>query len=94
MPVAGSHKRPCEDEDNELDVVPDPASPRSHPPLSHTGMPNMEQLTPMAMTTTRKKPVLELWELKESEMVDVGDFGEAEFFPNKLEMGSGHADEI
>lgn len=48
----------------------------------------------MTTTTTRKKPVLELSELKESEMVDVGDFGEAEFFPNKMEMDSGHADEI
>ena len=46
------------------------------------------------MATTRKKPVLELSELKESEMVDVGDFGEAEFFLNNLEIDSGHADEI
>ena len=64
--VAGSHKRPCEDEDNELDAEPDPTSPPSHLPLSHRGMPNMEQLRPIAMTTTRKKPVLELSELKES----------------------------
>ena len=47
------------------------------------------------MPTTRKKPVLELSELGESEMVDVAGFGEADFFrPNKWERDSGHADEI
>ncbi|KAF6217555.1 hypothetical protein HO133_006657 [Letharia lupina] len=43
---------------------------------------------------TRKKPVLESFELKESEMIDVGGFGEAEFFrPDEWENDWGHAKE-
>ncbi len=78
VPVASSHKRRCEDD--ELVVESEPASPRSYPPFSHTRMPNLDKLRPIAVPKTRKKPLVRPFELKESEMIDVGDFGEADFF--------------
>lgn len=80
VPVASSRKRCCEYEDDDLDVESEPGSPRSYPPFSHTRMPNLDHLRPIAMPKTRKKPVLESPDLIESEMIDVGDFGEAGFF--------------
>ena len=75
-----SYKRRREDEDDELDVESQPLSPRSYPPFSHTRMPNLDQLRPIALPKTRKKPVIVSFESKESEMIDVEDFEEAEFF--------------
>ena len=48
-------------------------------PSSHTRMPTLDQLWPIAMPKIRNKPLPELSELKKS---DVRDFGEAEFFPS------------
>lgn len=93
VPVVSSHKRRREDEDDELDVESQPVSPRSYPPFSHTRMPNLDQLRPIALPKTRKKAVLEALELKESEMIDVEDFGEADFFrPDEFGKDWGHAD--
>lgn len=95
VPVASRQKRRCEDEDDEWDVESSPASPRSYPPFSHTRMPNLDQLRPIATPKTRKKPVLEVPELKESEMVDAGDFGEADFFrPDEWGRDWGHEDDM
>ncbi|KAL9063980.1 MAG: hypothetical protein Q9161_009158 [Pseudevernia consocians] len=95
MPMVSSHKRRREDEDDELMVESQPVSPRSYPPFSHTRMPNLDQLRPIALPKTRKKPGIEPFELKESEMIDMGDFGEAEFFrPDEWEKEWGHADEM
>ena len=80
VPVTGSRKRRCEYEDDNLGVESEPGSPRSYPPFSYTRMPNLDYLRPIAMPKARKKPVLESPGLIESEMIDVGDFGEAGFF--------------
>lgn len=94
MPMVSSHKRRREDEDDELDAESQTVSPRSYPPFSHTRMPNLDQLRPIALLKTRKKLGLEPFELKESEMIDMGDFGEAEFFrPDEWGKEWGHADE-
>lgn len=79
LPVVTSHKHLREDEDDELDAKSQSISPRSYPPFSHTRMPNLDRLRPIALPRTRKKqkPVYEWSELKESEMIDVGDFEEA-----------------
>ena len=46
------------------------------------------------MPKTRKKPIVEPFELTESEMIDVKDFGEAVFFrPDEWGSDWGHADE-
>lgn len=94
VPVMSSHKRRREDEDDELDVESQPVSPRSYPPISHTRMPNLDQLRPIALPKTRKKPMVIPFESKESEMMDVGDFGEAEFFrPDEWGKDWGPVDE-
>lgn len=94
IPMVSSHKRRHEDEDDELDVELRPVSPRSYPPFSHTRMPNLDQLRPIALPKTRKKPVLEPLELRESEMIDVVDFEEADFLrPGEWGKGWNHADE-
>lgn len=57
-------------------------------------MPNLDQLRPLALPKTRKKPVIIPVELKESEMIDVGDFGDAQFFrPDEWEKDWAHVDE-
>ena len=74
-----NNKRRREDADEEdLDVEAQPVSPRSRP-VSHTRMPNLDQLRAMAVPKSRRKTVYNEG-LGESEMIDVGDFGEAEFF--------------
>lgn len=92
--LVSSHKRRREDEDDELDLESQPVSPRSYPPFSHTRMPKLDQLRPIALPNPRKKPLLGPLEKGESEMVDVGDFGEAGFFrPDEWGKDWGHADE-
>lgn len=56
VPVVSSHKRRREDEDDELDVESQPVSPRSYPPFSHTRMPNLNQLRPIALPKMGKSP--------------------------------------
>ncbi len=80
VPIAtiSSNKRRREDADEEdLDLESQPVSPRSRP-ISHTRMPNLNDIRPIALPKSRRK-VSQAEEIKESEMVDVGDFGEAEF---------------
>ncbi|CAF9941379.1 hypothetical protein IMSHALPRED_002548 [Imshaugia aleurites] len=77
--VGSSHKRRREEEGDESDVDSQSLSPQSYPPFSHTRMPNLDHLRPIALPKTRKKPVLVALDLKESEMIDVGDFEEADF---------------
>ncbi len=80
VPIAtiSSNKRRREDADEEdLDLESQPVSPRSRP-ISHTPMPNLNDIRPIALPKSRRK-VSQAEEIKESEMVDVGDFGEAEF---------------
>lgn len=73
------HKRRREDADEEdLDVEAQPVSPRSRP-VSHTRMPNLDQLRAIAVPKSRRKPVCNDGS-RESEMIDAGDFGEADFF--------------
>lgn len=94
VPVVSSHKRRREDEDDEFDVESQSVSPRSYPPFSHTRMPNLDRLRPIALPKTRKKPVLEPFELEESEMIDAGEFEEVEFFrPGEWGKDYDHADE-
>ncbi|KAL2038561.1 hypothetical protein N7G274_008609 [Stereocaulon virgatum] len=79
--TTNSNKRRREDADEEdLDLDSQPVSPRSRP-ISHTRMPNLDQVRPIAVPRSRRK-MLQTGEgeIKESEMIDVGDFGEAEFF--------------
>ena len=79
-PIAtiSSNKRQREDADEEdLDLESQPVSPRSRP-ISHTRMPNLNDIRPIALPKSRKK-VSQAEEIIESEMLDVGDFGEAEF---------------
>lgn len=91
VPVVSSHKRRREDDDDDDDIESQPDSPRSYPPFSHTRMPNLDRLRPIALPKTRKKPVPDPSELT---MIDVGDFGEAEFFrPDEWGSGWDHADE-
>ena len=80
VPIAtiSSNKRRREDADEEdLDLESQPVSPRSRP-ISHTRMPNLNDIRPIALPKSRRK-VSQPEEIGESEMVDVGDFGEAEF---------------
>lgn len=78
------NKRRREDPDDENEDAGDlqPVSPRSYP-VSHTRMPNLGQLRPIALPRTRKKGLGESGGgdgLRESEMIDAGDFGNAPFF--------------
>lgn len=94
VPAVSSHKRRREDDDDDLDIGSQPDSPRSYPPFSHTRMPNLDRLRPIALPKTRKKPILEPFELTESEMIDAKDFGEADFFrPDEWGSDWGHVDE-
>ncbi|MCJ1277064.1 hypothetical protein MMC21_004873 [Puttea exsequens] len=75
----GPNKCRREDADKEdVDLDSQPMSQRSRP-ISHTPMPNLNQMRPVALTRTRRKPV-KLLELKESEMLDIDDLGEAGVF--------------
>ena len=78
MPKPISNKRRREDPDDVDDADLQPVSPRSYP-VSHTRMPNLDQLRSIAQPKTRRK-LFPVSEMKESEMADVGDFEEAEFF--------------
>jgi len=79
IPYVGNNKRRREDADEEdLDLDSQPVSPRSRP-ISHTRMPNLDQIRPIALPKTRRN-LRQTPETEESEMLDVGDFGEAEFF--------------
>lgn len=79
LPYVGNNKRRREDADEEdLDLDSQPVSPRSRP-ISHTRMPNLNQIRPIALPKTRKR-VPQNSDMMESEMLDVGDFGEADFF--------------
>ena len=72
------NKRRREDADEEeSDLNLQPISPRSRP-ISHTRMPNLDQLRPIALPMTRQKS-LHAPEMIESEMLDVEDFEEADF---------------
>ncbi len=57
-------------------------SPRSRP-VSHTRMPNLNQLRLIALPRSRRKALANVDDVggtgKESEMIDVLDFGEAPF---------------
>lgn len=76
---SSSNKRRREDADSEdLDVEAQPVSPRSRP-VSHTRMPNLDQLRAIAVPKSRRKVVFNDG-FREQEMVDAGDFGEAGFF--------------
>ena len=80
VPIAttSSNKRRREDADEEdLDLESQPVSPRSRP-ISHTRMPNLDDIRAIALPKLRRK-VSQAEEIKESEMMDVGDFGEAAF---------------
>ena len=79
FPIAErTSKRRREDADEEhLDVEAQPVSPRSRP-VSHTPMPNLDSLRRIAVPKTRRKAVVQD-ENRESEMIDIGDFGEADF---------------
>jgi len=74
--------------DDQLDFQ--PVSPRSYP-ISHTRMPNLDSLRPIAMPKTRRKQhatVLHTRQIPSYEMGDVDDFEEAEFFrPDDWEKG-------
>lgn len=76
-------KRRREDADGEdLGLESQPVSPRSRP-ISHTCMPNLNHIRPIARPKSRKKLPLEDRTFDgtvESEMIDVEDFGEAPFF--------------
>ena len=76
-------KRRREDADDEdLGLESQPVSPRSRP-ISHTRMPNLDHLRPIALPKSRRKVSMadHVGDGKrESEMIDVGDFGEAPFF--------------
>ena len=77
--TTNNNKRRREDADEEdLDLDSQPVSPRSRP-ISHTRMPNLDQVRPVAVPRSRRK-MIQTGEIKESEMIDIGDFGEAEFF--------------
>ena len=81
------NKRRREDADEEdLDIEAQPVSPRSRP-VSHTPMPNLDAVRPIAVPKTRRKTVYDCG-INESEMIDVGDFGEAEFL-RPVEWGGG-----
>ena len=72
------NKRRREDADEEdLDLESQPVSPRSRP-ISHTRMPNLNDIRAIALPKSRRK-VSQAEDIEESEMVDVGDFGEAAF---------------
>ena len=76
--TTSSNKRRREDADEEdLDLESQPVSPRSRP-ISHTRMPNLNDIRAIALPKSRSK-VSQAEEIEESEMVDVGDFGEAVF---------------
>ena len=76
--TTSSNKRRREDADEEdLDLESQPVSPRSRP-ISHTRMPNLNDIRSIALPKSRRK-VFQAEEIEESEMVDVGDFGEAAF---------------
>lgn len=81
--VAENNKRRREDADDEdLGLESQPVSPRSHP-ISHTRMPNLDQLRSIALPKPRRKVSMAEDHgggMRESEMIDVGDFGEAPFF--------------
>ena len=80
IPIAtgSSNKRRREDADEEdLNLESQPVSPRSRP-ISHTRMPNLNDIRPIALPKSRRK-VSQAEEIEESEMMDVGDFGEAAF---------------
>ncbi|KAL2053161.1 hypothetical protein ABVK25_006486 [Lepraria finkii] len=79
--ATNNNKRRREDSDEEdLDLDSQPVSPRSRP-ISHTRMPNLDQIRPVAVPRSRRKMIQTGdGEIKESEMIDVGDFWEAEFF--------------
>ena len=56
-------------------------------------MPSLDQVSPIAMPKSKKKPVPGSFELKESEMIDLVDFEEAELFrPVKGKKDWGHGD--
>lgn len=79
IPFVGNNKRRREDADDEdFDPNSPPVSPRSRP-ISHTRMPNLDQIRLIALPKTRKRLPQTIYS-RESEMLDVGDFGEAQFF--------------
>lgn len=87
LPNTIVHKRRREDADEEdLDVEAQPVSPRSRP-VSHTRMPNLDQLRAIAVPRSRRKLGYSDG-LRESEMMDAGDFEEAEFL-RPVEWGGG-----
>ncbi len=87
LPNSIVHKRRREDADEEdLDIEAQPVSPRSRP-VSHTRMPNLDQLRAIAVPKSRKN-LLYNDGSRESEMMDTGDFGEAEFL-RPVEWGGG-----
>ena len=56
-----------------------PVSPRSRP-VSHTPMPNLDFLRRIAVPKTRRRKIaLDEGMIRESEMMDVEDFEEADF---------------
>lgn len=77
-------KRRREDADDEdLGLESQPVSPRSRP-ISHTRMPNLDQIRPIALPKSRRKGstadnIIDD-RTEEREMIDVGDFDEASFF--------------
>lgn len=74
-----ANKRRREDADEEdLDVEAQPVSPRSRP-VSHTRMPNLDHLRAIAVPSSRRRAVFNGLS-REREMIDVGDFGESDFF--------------
>lgn len=86
-----NNKRRREDADDEdLGLESQPVSPRSRP-ISHTRMPNLDQVRPIALPKTRRKTFGDDGGRdggRESAMIDVEDFGEAPFFRPE-EWGAG-----
>ena len=72
-----NNKRRREDADEvDLDLEAQPVSPRSRP-ISHTRMPNLNHIRPIALGKSRKK-ASQAEDIRESEMIDVEDFEEAQ----------------
>ena len=82
-PLKNDKKRHRQDADDEdLGLEAQPVSPRSRP-VSHTRMPNLDHIRQVCVPKSRRKPLMQGWcsndNLKESEMIDVGDFGDASY---------------
>ncbi|KAL9633735.1 MAG: hypothetical protein Q9164_004524 [Protoblastenia rupestris] len=84
LPVSNDKKRRREDADDEdLGLESQPVSPRSRP-ISHTMMPNLNAIRPIAPLKTSRKGLMDGLDaadgITESEMIDIADYGDAPVF--------------